>query len=147
MVESKIELKATANRIVLDNREIIYYRTLYSDKILVVNPTTKALETPINVGTDADTMESKDGILYVMRSPYGVASEIVKVKLSDNSLSKIAFPTDLQGAKNLDIDQNKIYYTVGTAVYGMNLTATEASNTAIFNYTSTSSTVKCTVLQ
>jgi hypothetical protein len=138
LVESKIELKATANRIVLDNGKLYITEPYNSDKILVVNPTTKALENPINVGTDADTMESKDGILYVMRSPYGVASEIVKVKLSDNSLSKITFPTALQGAKNLDIEQNKIYYTVGTSVYGMNLSATEASNTAILSYTSSS---------
>jgi hypothetical protein len=137
-VESKIELKATANRIVSENGKLYITEPYNSDKILVVNLTTKALETPINIGTDADTMEEENGTLYVMRSPYGVASEIVKVKLSDNSLSKITFPSDLQGAKNLDIEQNKIYYTVGTSVYGMNITATEASNTAILSYTSTS---------
>jgi hypothetical protein len=138
VVESKIELNATANRIILDNGKLYITEPYVSDKVLVVNPTTKALEASINVGSDADTMESKDGVLYVLRSPYGVASEIVKVKLSDNSLSKITFPADLQGAKNLDVDQNKVYYTVGTSVYGINLTATEASNTAILSYTSTS---------
>jgi hypothetical protein len=138
LVESKIELKATANRIVFENGKLYISEPYTSDKLLVVNPTTNTLEAPINVGSDADTMESKDGILYVLRSPYGVASEIVKVKLSDKSLTKITFPADLKNVKNLDIDQNKIYYTVGTSVYGMNLTATEASNTAIFSYTSTS---------
>lgn len=137
-VESKIELKATANRILLDNGKLYITEPYNNDKVLVVNPTTRTLETPITIGFDADTMESKDGILYVLRSPYGMASEIVKVKLSDNSLSKITFPTALQGAKNLDIEQNKIYYTVGTSVYGINLTATEALNTAILSYTSTS---------
>ena len=138
LVESKIELKATANRIVLENGKLYITEPYSSNKILVVNPTTKALESPINIGTDADTMEAKDGVLYVMRSPFGVASEIVKVKLSDKSLSKITFPTSLQDAKNLEIEQNKIYYTVGTSVYGMNLTATEASNTAILSYASSS---------
>jgi hypothetical protein len=138
LVESKIELKATANRIVLDNGKLYITEPYNNNKILVVNPSTKALETPINVGTDADSMESKDGILYVMRSPYGAASEIVKVKLSDKSMSKITFPDALQNAKNLDIEQSKIYYTVGTSVYGMNTSATEASNTAILSYTSTS---------
>lgn len=138
LVESKIELKATANRIVLENGKLYITEPYTSDKVLVVNPTTKALETPINIGADADTMEAKDGILYIMRSPYGVSSEIVKVKLSDKSLSKITFPTDLQDAKNLDVEQSKIYYTVGTAVYGIDISATVASNTAILNYTSTS---------
>jgi YVTN family beta-propeller protein len=138
VVESKIELNATANRILLDNGKLYITEPYVNDKVLVVNPTTKTLEAPINVGSDADTMESKDGILYVMRSPYGVASEIVKVKLSDKSLSKITFPADLQDAKNLDVEQNKIYYTVGTSVYGIDLAATEASKTAILTYTSTS---------
>lgn len=138
VVESKIELNATANRIVLENGKLYITEPYNNDKVLVINPTTKSLEAPISIGTDADSMESKDGILYVLRSPYGVASEIVKVKLTDNTLSKINFPSDLQDAKNLDIEQNKIYYTSGTSVYGMNLTATEASNTAILSYTSSS---------
>jgi len=138
VVESKIELKATANRIVSENGKLYITEPYNSDKIIIVNPTTKALETSINIGSDADTMEAKDGILYVMRSPYGVAGEIVKVKLSDKSLSKITFPDALKGAKNLDIEQNTIYYTAGTSVYGMNTSATEASSTAIVSYTSTS---------
>jgi hypothetical protein len=138
VVESKIELNATANRIVLENGKLYISEPYNNSKLLVVNPTTKALEASINIGSDADTMDSKEGSLYVLRSPYGVASEIVKVKLSDKSLSKITFPAALQDAKNLDIEQNKIYYTVGTSVYGMNLTATEASNAAIFSYVSTS---------
>jgi len=138
LVESKIELNATANRIVLENGKLYITEPYVNDKVLVVNPTTKTLEAPINVGSDADTMEAKDGVLYVLRSPYGVSSEIVKVKLSDNSLSKITFPAELQDAKNLDIEQNKIYYTVGTSVYGMNISETTASKTAILTYNSNS---------
>lgn len=137
-VESKIQLNATANRILLENGKLYITEPYSNDKLLVVNPSTKALEAPINIGTDADTMEAKDGILYVLRSPYGVASEIVKVKLSDASLSKITFPTDMEDAKNLDVEQNKIYYTIGTSVYGIDISATVASNTAILSYTSTS---------
>lgn len=138
LVESKIELNGTANRIILENGKLFITEPFVSDKVFVINTTTKALETPINVGSDSDTMEVKDGILYVLRSPYGIASEIVKVKLSDSSLSKITFPADLQDAKNLDIEQNKIYYTSGTSVYGMDITATVASKTAILSYTSNS---------
>ncbi|MFV8347499.1 YncE family protein [Flavobacterium sp. ZB4P13] len=138
LVESKIELNATANRIVLENGKLYISEPYSNDKLLVVNPATKTLETPINVGSDADSMEAKDGVLYVLRSPYGVASEIVKIKLSDKSLSKIAFPAALQNAKNLDIYENRIFYTAGTSVYAANITATEASATALFSYTSAS---------
>lgn len=136
-VESKIELNATANRILLDNGKLYITEPYNSDKIVVVNPTTKALETSINVGTDADSMESKNGILYVMRNSY-TGSQIVKVKLSDKSLSYITFPDNLQGAKNLDIEGDKIYYTVGTSVYSISTSAIEASTTPILTYNSSS---------
>lgn len=138
VVESKIELNATANRILLDNGKLYITEPFSNDKILVVNPAAKTVETPITIGYDADTMEAKDGILYVMRSPYGAASEIVKVKLSDNSLSKITFSDDLEGAKNLDIEQNKIYYTAGTSVYSISTSAIGASTNPILTYNSTS---------
>lgn len=137
-IESKIELNATANRILLENGKLYITEPYSNDKILVVNPTTKALETPITVGYDADTMEAENGVLYVMRSPYGASSEIVKVKLSDNSLSKITFPDAIQGAKNLDIENDKIYYTAETSVYGISISATTGSSTPILTYSSTS---------
>jgi hypothetical protein len=135
--ESKIELNATANRILLENGKLYITEPYNSNKVLVVNPTTKALEAPINIGTDADSMESLNGTLYVMRSPY-TGSEIVKVKLSDNSLSKISFSDDLEDAKNLDIEGNKIYYTVGTSVYSISTSAIGASIVPILTYNSTS---------
>lgn len=136
--ESKIELNATANRIVLENGKLYITEPYNSDKLLIVNPATKALETPIAIGSAANTMEVKDGILYVLRSPFEANSEIVKVKLSDNSLTKITFPATLKNANNLDIDQNKIYYTSETSVYGMNISETVASDIAILTYNSKS---------
>lgn len=138
LVESKIELNATANRILLENGKLYITEPYNNDKVLVVNPATKTLEAPINVGSDSDTMEAKDGILYVLRSPYGGPSQLVKVKLTDKTFSAINFPASLNDAKNLDIEGNKIYYTVGTSVYAMDVTASSASTTAILSYTSTS---------
>lgn len=138
LVESTIPLNATANRIVLENDKLYITEPYNNDKVLVVNPATNTLETPITIGTDGDTMEVKDGILYVLRSPFGGPAEIVKVKLSDSTLSQVVFDSALNGAKNLDIYQNKIYYTVGTSVYAMDITATNASTTPILTYTSTS---------
>jgi hypothetical protein len=131
MVESKIELNATANRIVLENGKLYITEPYANDKLLVVNPSTKALEAPINIGSNADTMEVKDGILYVLRSPYGSRSEIVKVKLSDKTTSKITFPEALDGAGYMDIYNDKIYYTVLNSVYSINTNAATASATPI----------------
>jgi hypothetical protein len=104
----------------------------------VVNPSTNALETPVSIGYNADTMEVKDGVLYILRSPYGGRSEIVKVKLADKTSSKVTFPEALDGAANLDIYDGRIFYTVETAVYAMNIAANEASTTSIVNYSSDS---------
>ncbi|MGL2988290.1 YncE family protein [Flavobacterium sp. RSSA_27] len=137
-VESKINLNATANRIVLDGDKLYITEPYNNDKVLVVNTITKALETPITVGSSANTMEVKNGILYVLASPYGSASKIVKVKLSDKSVTEVVFPTALTAAENLDIYGSKIYFTKDTGVYSMDITATQPSDKPIFNYTSTS---------
>lgn len=138
LVESKINLNATANKIVLDNDKLYITEPYNNDKLLVVNTTTNSLESSVNIGSSADAMEAKEGILYVLRSPYGERSEIVKVKLTDKTTTKVVFPESLDGVGNLDIDGTKMYYTLGTSVFAMDVTATVASNTAILNYSSTS---------
>lgn len=131
IVESKIGLNATANRIVLEGEKLYITEPYNSDKLLVVNIANKALETPITIGSSADTMEEEDGTLYILRSPYGDRSEIVKVKLSDKTTSKITFPESLDGSGYLDIYNNQIYYTVSNSVYSININATSASTTPI----------------
>jgi len=137
-VESKINLNATANRIVVDGDKLYITEPYNSDKVLVVNTVTKALETPITVGSSANTMEVKNGILYVLAAPYGSASKIVKVKLLDKSVTEVVFPTTLTDAGNLDIYGSKIYFTKDTGVYSMDITAAQPSDKPIFKYSSTS---------
>nr|WP_315158977.1 hypothetical protein [uncultured Flavobacterium sp.] len=129
--ESKIDLNATANRIIEKNGKLYITESYTSSKLLVVNIAAKSLEAPITIGLSADTMEEKDGILYILRSPYTDRSEIVKVKLSDKTISKITFPESLDGAGYMDIYNDKIYYTVSNSVYSINTNATAASTTPI----------------
>lgn len=137
-VETTIPLNGTANRIESANNKLYVTEPYNSDKLFIVNPNTNKLETAVTIGFGADSMDTKDGILYTIRSPYGDRTEIVKVKLADNTTSTITFPESLDGAKNLEIYNNKIYYTANTAVYAIDYTATSASTTPIFEYTSTS---------
>jgi len=129
--ESKINVNATANRIIEKDGKLYITEPYNSQKLSIVNIATKTVETPITIGLSADTMEEKDGILYILRGPYGSRSEIVKVKLSDKTTSTITFPEALDGAGYLDIYNDKIYYTVYNSVYGISTTATEASTTPI----------------
>lgn len=129
--ESKIDLNATGNRLVLENGKLYITEPYDSTKLLVVNIATKTLETPIEIGSNADCIEEENGSLYILRAPYTDRSEIVKVKLSDKSISKITFPETLDGAGFMDIEDDKVYYTVGSSVYAINANATAASTTPI----------------
>lgn len=135
--ESKINLNATGNRILLYNDKLYITEPYDSSNLLVVNTLNNALEAPVAIGSNANVMEIESGVLYTLRSPYGDRSEVVKVKLSDNSVSKISFATALDGASFMDIYKNKIYYTVDNAVYAIDLAATTASTTPLFSYTKT----------
>ncbi|SHG04885.1 hypothetical protein SAMN05444372_10262 [Flavobacterium micromati] len=137
-VESKINLNATANRIVLEGDKLYISEPFNNDKVLVVNTVTKTLESPIIVGASANTMEVKNGVLYVLASPFGGASKIAKIKLSDKSVTEVVFPAALKGAENLDIYGTKIYFTKGTGVYNMDIADVQPAETPIFKYTSTS---------
>ncbi|WP_035649684.1 DUF5074 domain-containing protein [Flavobacterium sp. ASV13] len=133
--ESKIELNATANRILLENGKLYVTEPYSNDKLLVVNPTTKALEAPLTIGYNADTMEAKDGILYILRNPSAASSEIIKVKLADKSTSKITIPQAQGSAGYLDVYNDKIYYTVNASTYAINTNATAAATTPIVTTT------------
>ena len=133
--ESKIDLNATANRLVLESGKLYITEPYSSTKLLVVNIATKKLEAPIEIGSSADCIEEENGFLYILRGPNGSRSEIVKVKLSDKSISKITFPETLDGAGYLDIEDDKVYYTVGKSVYAINTSATTASTTPILTST------------
>lgn len=126
-VESKVALNSTANRVIEENGKL-YITDTYNDKLLIYNIATKALETPVTIGFDGDSIEEEDGTIFILRKPYGGAGEIVKVKISDKSISRIALPTD---AGFLDIEDDKVYYTVSSSVYAISTTATTAATTPI----------------
>ncbi len=135
-IETNINLNATGNRIIIENGKLYISEPYNGDKLIVVNTGTNTLETSINIGPNGDSMEVKNGFLYLLQGGY--PGKISKIKLSDNSISTIDFPTELDGAKNLDIDQDKIYYTVESSVYVMDLTSTTPATKPLLSYTTTS---------
>lgn len=128
--ESKIDLNSTANRVVLENGKL-YITDSYNDKLLIVDIATKKLDAPVQIGLNADCIEEENGVLYILKGGFGNTSELVKVKIADKTTTKVTFPESLSAAGFMDIEDNKIYYTVGSSVYAMNLNATAASTTPI----------------
>ncbi|WP_125723458.1 YncE family protein [Flavobacterium ustbae] len=131
-VESKIDLNATANRLILEDGKLYITEPNSSTKLLIVNIATKAVET-VEIGLRGDSIEEENGTLFILKAPYTGSGEIVKVKISDKSVSRIPFPESLAGTRGMDIEDNKIYYTAGSAVYAMDINATTPSTTAIVN--------------
>ncbi len=138
-IETKIPLNATADKLVLDNDKIFIIEPYNSSQILVLNTKTNSLESSINIGSGANSLEISNGFLYVLKSTNAGNSQLVKVNLMNNEFTSIDFPGVLDGAKNLDIYKNKIYFTVNNKVFAMNIASTTAPQTSILEYTSTSS--------
>lgn len=128
--ESKIDLNSTANRVVLKDGKL-YITDSYNDKLLIVDIATKKLDTPVQIGVNGDCIEEENGVLYILKGGYGNTSEIVKVKIADKTTTKITFPESLSGAGFMDLEDSKIYYTVGSSVYAISTNANAASTTAI----------------
>lgn len=135
-LETSIPLNTTADKIINDSGKLYIIESYNNSNVLVVNTTTKTLETPINIGDSANSMEISNGFLYVLKNPFGVSSELVKIKLSDKTFTTLPF--SLENVRNLDIYENKIYYTAGKSAYVMDIAATTTSTTPILTYTSTS---------
>ncbi len=138
-IETKIPLNATADKLVFDNDKIFIIEPYNSSKILILNTKTNTLEPSINIGAGANSLEISNGFLYVLKSTNLGNSQLVKVNLMNNEFTSIDFPDLLNGAKNLDIYKNNIYFTANNKVYGMNIASTFPSETSILEYTSTSS--------
>lgn len=137
-VESKINLNTTGNRVVLYNNKIYTTEPYNSTKLSIINTDSNTLEAPIEIGTNADDIAEKEGVLYIVRSPWGVASTLVKVNLMSGVVENKDFPASQSGVGQLEIINNDMYYTVGTAIYKMNITALEFPTTPLFSSTAAS---------
>ena len=137
-IETKIPLNATADKLVIDNDKIFIIDPINSNKILVLNANTNLLETPINIGSGANSLEISNGFLYVLKSSKSSNSQLIKIDLLNNSFTVLDFPALLDGAKNLDIYKNKIYFTVNNKVFAMNIASTIAPENSILDYNSNS---------
>lgn len=134
--ESKIDLNTTANRVVLKDGKL-YITDSYSDKLSIVDIATKKLDTPVQIGKNGDCIEEENGILYILKGGFGNSSALVKVKIADKTFSEIAFPESLKEAGFMDVNDSKIYFTVGSAVYAINTNATAPSTTPLLTSAAT----------
>jgi len=134
LVESTIPLNAIAERIVEENGKLYISNGSYGvgNSITVVNAATNAIETTIDVGISPTSMEEEDGFLYVLCGNNVANSKLVKINLANNQIISELVLMGLINAQNLSIEDDKMYFTVNSAVYAQNISATTASSTPLF---------------
>lgn len=133
---AKVLLNKTTEKITEENGRIYISNGYYGEgtSVSVFNPANNTVEKVIQLGYTPDSFEENNGILYVL------GSKIAKINLSTNEITgePLALPLAQSNAKNLNIEDGKLYYTVDTSVYVMNQNATTASTTPLFSYVSNS---------
>lgn len=134
---SQVALNNWSEKIIEENGKLYIANGYYGSgtSITVFNPANNTSEV-IQLGFSPNSLEEEDGVLYVL----GDAS-LVKINLSNNQIlgaPVVVSTAEFASAKNLTIEDDKIYFTEGTSVYTMNLNATTAPTAPLFSYNSTS---------
>lgn len=143
-VEAPIEVNNQAERLIEEDGKLYVSGGFYGsgNVITVINAATKAIVTTIDVGESPNSLEEEDGYLYVLCGSWENDSKLVKIKLSDNSIvGEIVFPDTMGNAANLDIEDDRIYFTVGANIYRFNKNVTEITDSPFIEVNSTSSYV------
>jgi hypothetical protein len=114
----------------------------YGSTISVINGATNAFVTAITVGDVPNSLEVENGSLYVICggnpvfAPTETAGSLVKINLSNNTVSNtINFPAATHPS-NLVVDDNNVFYTVDNEIYKSALSATTLPTTPLFTTSS-----------
>lgn len=135
---ASIAVGKTVEKIVTANGKLYVMNGAYGsgNQITVINPATNTVSTTITVENGINSIEEKNGSVYALCGNT-TNSKLFKINTTSDTATAIE-TTTLKGALNMDIDGNKIYYTIGTGVYAMDLTATTFSETPLFSVTDSS---------
>lgn len=138
-VESSIPVNAIAERIESENGKLYVANGSFGagSTVTVINAATKTIESTIDVGISPNSMEEEAGFLYVLCGNSTADSKLVKINLATNQKVSEITMTGLVSAQNLNIEDNKIYFTVNSDVYSQNLNATTSAATPLFTSTAT----------
>lgn len=138
-VESTIAVNGLAEKITGANGKLYVANGSYGagSSVTVINASTNTIESTIDVGISPNSMKKENGFLYVLCGNYTDASKLVKINLSTNQKVSEVEMTGLVSAQNLNIEDNKVYFTIDSDVYSEDLTATTFSTTPLFTSTAT----------
>lgn len=134
-LEDPIQVNAIADKITAYNGKLYVINGNYvnGSSVTIINPVTKLIEKTIDLGKTPNSFEENNGSLYVLCSD-DAASKLVKINLVTNVIdTEIPFPVALTNAQNLNIETDKLYFTIGSKVYADAISSTTISETPLFS--------------
>ncbi|WP_296144710.1 DUF5074 domain-containing protein [uncultured Flavobacterium sp.] len=131
---SKIAIGNWCEKITEENGKVYIFNGYYGDgsSVSVLNPNSNTVEKVIELGFSPTSFEEENETLYVLGS-----GKLAKINLANNTLLGTPMAITAE-SKDIAVEGNKIYYTVGNAVYEMPLNAVAAPASPLFSYSTTS---------
>lgn len=134
-IEAPIAIGAIGEKIKAINNKLYVANGNYGEgsTLTILNPDTRTVIKTITFGNSPNSMVENNGSLFVLCSNYTANSELVKINLTtDEITTTTAFNSSLVNAQNLNIDNNKIYFTQDKAVFTDDLNSTTINVTPSF---------------
>lgn len=130
---TNIEIDKAVEKIVAANNKIYVQNGAFGtgSNVTVIDAASNTISTTIEVGAGVNSMEEKNGILYVMCGNND-GSSLYRINTETDTKSVIETIL-LKKATNMDVDGNNIFYTVGSGVYAMPIQATSFTNLPLFS--------------
>lgn len=97
------------------------------DSVTVIDPDTDAITGTIQTELAPNSLEYKDGILYVLCATSGEGGKLIRIDGADAQIVDAMAIPDLY-PQNLDIEGSKAYFTAGTKIYAPEKSATTFNN-------------------
>ncbi|MBP4141802.1 hypothetical protein J3S90_08290 [Flavobacterium sp. P4023] len=128
-----IAVNKVVEKIITANGKLYITNGAYGSgtSVTVINPQINNAMSSITVENGVNAIEEKSGSVYVL-SGNAEKSKLYKINTTNDTATAIE-STVLKNAKNMDIDGEKIYYTVGNNAYVMALNATSFSEAPLFS--------------
>lgn len=140
-VTSTIPVNDQAERLVEHNGKLYVSGGFYGggNKVIIVDTNSSQVLTKIEVAEAPNSLEIAGGTLYVLSSTYAGQSTLTRISLNENVVSStLDFPESMNGAQNLDLDDNHMFFNVGSKIYRFASTVATVTDTPLVDTQSTS---------
>ena len=130
---TNISIDKTVEKIVAANHKIYVQNGAFGagSIVTVIDAVANTVSTTIEVGVGVNSMEEKNGILYVMCGNND-GSALYRINTETDTKSVVQ-TSSLKKATNMDVDGVNIFYTVNSGVYAMPIDATSFTQLPLFS--------------